>query len=54
MISLKSATSGDTINCAANADGEPMYFNYDERTGKTLPANMPAKFVDPARFGDQY
>ncbi len=53
-IELKNATSGDPANCAANSDGEPMYFNYNYDTGKGLPDDKtPAKWVDPAVYGDK-
>lgn len=49
-VTLSNTTSGDPVNCAANSDGEPMYFNYDNRT-KTRCAG-PATYVDPARYSD--
>lgn len=53
-IALKNATTGDPVNCAANADGEPMYFNYDYETDKGLPSETtPAKWTDPGRYGDK-
>jgi len=53
-ITLKNATSGDPANCAANSDGEPMYFNYNYATNKGLPDDKtPAKWVDPAVYGDK-
>lgn len=54
-IALTNATSGDPVNCAANADGEPMYFNYDFKTEKGLTSETtPAKWTDPSRYGDKY
>ncbi len=53
-ITLENFTSGDPVNCAANSDGEPMYFNYDESDpAKTLPSNVPARYIDPARYADK-
>ena len=53
-IALKNATSGDPANCAANSDGEPMYFNYNYAADKGLPDDKtPAKWVDPAVYGDR-
>lgn len=48
-ITIKNATSGDPINCAASSDGEPMYFNtrYDEKTGKSTKQKGPATYTDP-------
>jgi len=54
-IELKNATSGDPANCAANSDGEPMYFNYNYAADKGLPDDKtPAKWVDPAVYGDRF
>jgi len=54
-IELKNATSGDPANCAANSDGEPMYFNYNYATNKGLPDDKtPAKWVDPEMYGDKF
>lgn len=50
-VTLSNTTSGDRINCAANTDGEPMYFNYDNKT-KTRCAG-PATYIDPARYSDE-
>lgn len=52
-IVFNNATSGNPKNCAANLDGEPMYFNYDNKTKKQLDKNTPAKFIDPARYSDK-
>lgn len=55
-ITIKNATSGDSVNCAANSDGEPMYFNA-QRDGKTyhgLPDGVPATFTDPSRHVDLF
>ena len=53
---IRNATSGNPINCAANSDGEPMYFNLDNTKPKDKgnpPANgIPAKYVDPGRYSD--
>lgn len=51
-IVVKSATSGNPINCAANSDGEPMYFNYDNKTHKR--AAGPARYTDPQRYSDMF
>lgn len=51
-ITLENTTSGNPNNCAANLDGEPMYFNYDYKTSKKLPDGIPAKYIDPGRYGD--
>ena len=55
-ITLQNATSGDPVNCAANSDGEPMYFNFDtkkpEGKGNPPPENVPARYVDPGRYSD--
>ena len=53
-ITIENATSGDPANCAANSDGEPMYFNYDNKTQKQIDGNTPAKFIDPARYSDKF
>jgi len=54
-VTLKNATSGDPANCAANAEGEPMYFNYNYEADKGLPDDKtPAKWVDPAVYGDRF
>ncbi len=50
-VTLRNATSGSPINCAANSNGEPMYFNYDNKT-KSL-CKGPASFVDPGRYSDR-
>ncbi len=52
-ITLRNATSGNPIDCAANADGEPMYFNWDMDTGTNLPSQGPAKFTNPRRYADK-
>lgn len=57
-ITIHNATSGDPINCAANADGEPMYYNCDPTTydpNKGLSdKKTPTKFVDPGVYIDQF
>lgn len=52
-ITLRNATSGDPSNCAASL-GEPMYFNFDNKTGKCLPPNVPGRHIDPARYSDHF
>lgn len=58
-INVRNATSGHKKNCAANSNGEPMYFNCEiiEHGGnyetKTLPDGVPAKYVDPQRYCDK-
>lgn len=54
-ILLKNATSGDLINCAANSDGEPMYYDcaVDPKTGYPKTQTGPAKLTDPARCYDK-
>lgn len=54
-ITLKNTTSGDPTNCAANSDGEPMYFNYNCEANKGLPDDSaPAKWTDPAVYCDKF
>lgn len=53
-ICVINASSGSPTNCAADSDGEPMYFNYDTKTGKALPKNMPATYIDPGRYVDEF
>lgn len=50
-ILIKNATSGDPLNCGANSDGEPMYYNYDNV--KNTQDAGPAKHVDPSRYSDR-
>ena len=54
---IQNATSGDPIDCAANADGEPMYFNLDnsKEPGPDNPPEegIPATYVDPGRYSDR-
>jgi prepilin-type processing-associated H-X9-DG protein len=57
MVILRNATSGDPINCAANTNGEPMYFNFDNDQPKQTDANPPrtgnaTRYVDPGRYSD--
>lgn len=47
-IVIKNATSGDPINCAANSDGEPMYYN----TGVDQNTSIEKKYTGPARLTD--
>lgn len=55
-IELSNTTSGRPDNCAANSDGEPMYYNFDNtrpRSGVNPPPdNRPARYIDPARYSD--
>lgn len=53
-VQIQNATSGSSINCAANSNGSPMYFNCDTKTNTILPANAPAKYVDPGRYVDKF
>ena len=55
MITLRNATSGDPKNCAANSDGEPMYYNCNF-TNDTGPASssIPATYVDAHNCGDRF
>lgn len=48
-IMIQNATSGDPINCAANSDGEPMYYNtgVDSKTGIAKKHAGPATLTDP-------
>lgn len=50
IVTIKNATSGDPVNCVANSDGEPMYFNYDAE--EKSEATGPAKYIDPTRYSD--
>ena len=54
---IQNATSGDPINCAANSDGSPMYFNFDndQALGPDNPPapSVPATYVDPGRYSDR-
>ena len=54
---IRNATSGDPINCAANDDGWPMYFNFDndKAHGPDNPPKpgVPATYVDPGRYSDR-
>lgn len=54
-IVVPNATSGDPINCAANTDGEPMYYNLynDPTTGETRCDTGPAKHTDPTIYSDK-
>lgn len=48
VIEICNATSGDPINCAANSDGEPMYYNTSaNEKGNTKKHDGPAKLTDP-------
>ena len=46
-IILRNATSGDAINCAANSDGEPMYYNTGVKNGMAKKQKGPATLTDP-------
>lgn len=54
-VELANATSGDPENCAANSDGEPMYYNcrVDPKTGKERVDKGPAKQIDPTYCYDK-
>ena len=55
---IVNATSGDPLDCAANEDGEPMYFNFDEDRDESddSPPDpfTPATYVDPGRYSDRF
>lgn len=54
-VILQNTTSGDPLNCAANSNGEPMYYNTNGETGKSIPdPNTPAAYVDPAVYCDAF
>ncbi len=48
-ITLRDATSGDPVDCAANTNGEPMYYNTraNERGGIENKQKGPATYTDP-------
>ena len=54
-ITLRNATSGNPINCAANSNGEPMYYNtrVDPKTGKDAIDKGAAIQIDPAYCYDK-
>lgn len=53
-ITLKNATSGDPINCAANSNGEPMYYNcaVEPKHGYVKTQTGPAILTDPTKCYD--
>lgn len=51
-IVIRSATSGDPVDCAVNSDGEPMYYNTDGSTGNV--DTGPARHTDPTRYYDSF
>jgi len=56
-VTLINATSGDPVNCAANTNGEPMYFNFDNDQPKRSGVNPPRpgnapRYTDPGRYSD--
>jgi len=51
-ITITNATSGDPTNCAANSDGEPMYYNTSVDGKKTKTQTGPATLTDPANCYD--
>lgn len=53
---IQNATSGDPINCAANSDGEPMYYNtgVNPKTGVAKRQTGPATLTDPAWSYDTF
>ncbi len=55
-VVIKHATSGDPLNCAANADGEPMYYSfYVPPVGGSSRADKgPAKHIDPTKYSDGF
>ena len=54
---IVNATSGDPVKCVANADGEPMYFNFDNDRDSAADnppdPSVPATYVDPGRYSDR-
>jgi hypothetical protein len=54
-ILLTNATSGDPINCAANSNGEPMYYNcsVEPKHGYVKTQTGPANLTDPAQCYDK-
>ena len=50
----QNATSGDPIDCAANTDGEPMYYNaqMDTKKGELKQQKGPATLTDPSFCSD--
>jgi len=55
-IVIKSATSGDPINCSANSNGEPMYYNtaVDAKTYQPKQDKGPAHHTDPTTCYDSF
>lgn len=55
-ITLKNSTSGDPVNCAANSNGEPMYYNtLLNEYGETSKRDRgPATHTDPTRSCDSF
>ena len=58
-VRLRNATSGKPVNCAANTNGEPMYFNFDNNRPAAKDVNPPRErnatcYIDPSRYGDRY
>lgn len=51
-ILLTNATCGDPINCAANSDGEPMYYNCKDTGPNSKPDPGPARHTDPTTCCD--
>lgn len=53
-ITIKNATSGDPKNCAANSNGEPMYYNcgVEPKHGYPKTQTGPATLTDPTRCYD--
>ena len=53
---IQNATSGDPVNCAANSDGEPMYYNTDvnQRNDTAQKQAGPATLTDPTRCYDSF
>lgn len=52
-VTLRNATTGNAMDCAANSSGSPMYFNHDSKTSSTLPDTKPADYIDPGRYSDR-
>ncbi len=55
VIVVRNATSGDPLNCAANTDGEPMYYNCsaESKHGYERTQTGPATLTDPASSFDK-
>lgn len=54
MMTVRNATSGDPVNCAANSSGQPMYYNtrVDLRNAERVDTG-PAEQIDPTLCYDK-